>query len=272
MSSSKFSRLGGIAPWKLRDYTHRRERRLIRETFKSECHQVIQQKALANPSYGYRPLHQELQREYQAGQIQVKPGQHQIRLSMKAHGLQPKTHKKRRSLAKVTPTTVWPQGRRIQMDATQLAYTDGSKVWVYDFIDVETRICLVSKAVTALSGYQAVQALKLAIQTMKDLGLPTHNLVIQTDGGSDFTSHEFQAYANSVGQWIRSKVSQVGGMGILERMHRTFKYDYAFKHEITNLQDLQTVCDGFKSWYNQQRLHAALDYQTPYTMLTKEAA
>lgn len=106
---------------------------------------------------------------------------------------------------------------------------------------------------------------------MQNLGLPKNNLVIQTDGGSDFTSEVFQAYANSVGQWIRSKVSQVGGMGILERMHPTFKYDYAFKHEIANLQELQAVCDGFKTWYNQQRLHSALNYQTPYNMLVKEA-
>jgi putative transposase len=164
---------------------------------------------------------------------------------------------------------------------TQLAYSDGTKVWVYDLIDVETRICLVSQAVTALSGHRAVHALKQAIQTMKDLGLPTHNLVIQTDGGSDYTSDVFQACANSLGQWIRSKVSQIGGMdgactrtqmGILERMHRTFKYDYAFKHEITSLQELQAVCDGFKLWYNQQRLHSALGYKTPYNMLTKEAA
>jgi putative transposase len=158
------------------------------------------------------------------------------------------------------------------MDASQVAYADGSKVWVYDLIDVDTRICLLSQAVTALSGHQAAQALKQAIQAMKDLGLPTHNLVIQTDGGSDFTSDIFQNHANSVGQWIRSKVSQVGGMGILERMHRTFKYDYLFQHEITNLQELQPLCNGFQTWYNQQRLHAALGYQTPYNMLTKEAA
>lgn len=272
MSSSRFSRLVGIAPWKLRDYARRKERRMIRETFKCESQKAIEHTAITNPSYGYRPLHQELQRQYQTGQIRVLPGQHQVRISMKEQGLQPKAHKKHRSVAKVTPTILWPQGRRIQMDATQLAYADGSKVWVYDLIDVETRICLVSQAVTALSGYQAVQALKQAIQTMQALGLPTHNLVIQTDGGSDYTSDVFQACANSVGQWIRSKVSQVGGMGIIERMHRTFKYDFAFKHEIANLQELQAVCDGFKAWYNQQRLHAALDYKTPYAMLVKEAA
>lgn len=272
MSSSKFSRLVGIAPWKLRDYSRGKERRLIRQTFKSECQNVIEQTSMANPSYGYRPVYQELQQQYQKGQISVLPGQQQVRICRKEQGLQAKPHRKRRPTTKVTPSILWPSGRRIQMDATQVAYADGNKVWVYDLIDVDTRICLLSQAVTALSGHQAAQALKQAIQAMKDLGLPTHNLVIQTDGGSDFTSDIFQNHANSVGQWIRSKVSQVGGMGILERMHRTFKYDYLFQHEITNLQELQPLCNGFQTWYNQQRLHAALGYQTPYNMLTKEAA
>ena len=51
-------------------------------------------------------------------------------------------------------------------------------------------------------------------------------LVIQSDGGSDFTSAWFQTCCSQLGQWIRCRVNQVGGMGILERLKRTFKYQY----------------------------------------------
>jgi len=71
--------------------------------------------------------------------------------------------------------------------------------------------------------HKAKQTLEETICTLRRQGV-TQNLVIQSDGGSDFTSNIFQTTCSSLGQWIRAKVNQKGGMGILERLNRTFKF------------------------------------------------
>jgi len=67
-------------------------------------------------------------------------------------------------------------------------------------------------AATLLEGHQRLSA----------LGLTAPRLV-QSDGGSDFASSHFQQVGQDIGQWIRCRVAQVGGMGILERLNRTLQ-------------------------------------------------
>ena len=82
-----------------------------------------------------------------------------------------------------------------------------------------------------------------------------------------FTPELFQGYCSTVGQWIRCRVNQKGGMGILERLNRTFKYNWLFRHDYHTLTDLRALADAFRNWYNFERRHSALDYQTPWSHL-----
>jgi putative transposase len=60
-------------------------------------------------------------------------------------------------------------------------------------------------------------------------------------------------------------------MGILERLNRTFKYQFIFRHELSDFAHLQSLCQQFKSWYNEQRKHSALRYATPWEALKVQA-
>ncbi|MGL4609135.1 MAG: integrase core domain-containing protein, partial [Trueperaceae bacterium] len=189
-------------------------------------------------------------------------GREFIRETLKSLGLNPKQVKKvRRKVPGVVPVTAWPAGRRVQLDATQLSLADGSKVWVYIAIDVASRSCLLLRAVRNLWQHSASDVIAQAVASLKQLGL-CDDILIQTDGGSDFTSHVLQAMCARLGTWIRSNVSQKGGMGILERLNRTFKYPFIFRHELPDFSHLQQLCQSFKSWYNEQRKHSALGYAT----------
>ncbi|MFD2608583.1 integrase, partial [Deinococcus taklimakanensis] len=79
--------------------------------------------------------------------------------------------------------------------------------------------------VRSLSARSAVTALRGGIDELKKLGIE-EPVVVMSDGGSDFTAHEFGAACDEVGTWVRAKVSQKGGMGILERVNRTLKYEF----------------------------------------------
>ena len=73
-------------------------------------------------------------------------------------------------------------------------------------------------------------------------------------------------------RWVRCRVAQVGGMGILERLNRTFKHEFVFRHEVNTLADLQAILPAFQRWSNEQRLHSHLAYRTPATVLAQEVA
>jgi putative transposase len=92
----------------------------------------------------------------------------------------------------------------------------------------------------------------------------TAPLVIQSAGGSAFTSEYFQRCCQAIGQWVRCRVNQAGGMGIVERFNRTFKYEFVFRHEVTTVVELQELTPQFREWYNQERLHSSLGYQAPW--------
>lgn len=163
----------------------------------------------------------------------------------------------------------WPAGRRIQIDATRLALAD-SVCWVYHVLDVQSRVVLASKAVRSLSMQLAKVALDEGVAVLRSLGIHG-SVLVQSDGGSDFTGEVFQTACLKYGAWVRCKVSQKGGMGVLERLNRTYKYSFAFWHDWKSLAEVQAALPDFHRWYNRQQRHSALDYHTPWATLTSAA-
>jgi putative transposase len=117
-----------------------------------------------------------------------------------------------------------------------------------------------------LSQYSARDVLAEALTRLRQLGI-SQAIVVQSDGGSDFISGMFQSYCSTIGQWVRSKVNQKGGMGILERLNRTFKYGFLFREECRTLDELCDICRRFEHWYNRERKHSSIGFRTPWQAL-----
>lgn len=96
--------------------------------------------------------------------------------------------------------------------------------------DVKTRQCIAASAAPSLSQERATGTLLEGHRRLSALGLPGLRRV-QSDAGSDFTSGHFQQVCQDIGQWVRCRVAQPGGMGILERLNRTFKHEFIFRHD-----------------------------------------
>ena len=148
---------------------------------------------------------------------------------------------------------------------------DDGVAWVYWVEDVKTRQCVAASAAATWSQERAAATWLEGHQRLSALGLTAPRLV-QSDGGSDFTSSHFQQVCQDIGQWIRCRVAQVGGMGILERLNRTFKHEFAFRQEVNMLADLKALLPAFQRWYNEQRLHSSVGYRTPTSVLAHEVA
>jgi putative transposase len=253
VSLRAFAKAAGIAYWQLRDYFKRAKETT---TLKAQ----IKRLALKHPTYGYRCLHQEVVKKG------LSVGVHKVRKTLVELDLTVKAKRKPRvKLAEPTPAAKLPKGRRVQMDATQVIYGQ-EKAWFYLVQDIPSRSCLSIKPVKHLCKLAAATTLKEAEQQLRKQGI-TAPLVIQTDAGSDFTSEHFQQTCQELGSWHRSSIKQTEGMAILERLNKTFKYDFYFRQECDAFEQLQPLSKTFKHWYNHDRIHSALGYETPWQKL-----
>ena len=266
VSLNSFSRDIGMSYWKLRDARLNAQREKAREQRHALHREWVRDLALANPTYGYRRIHHDLVLLHG----QAVPGRHEVRNILRELGLIPSQPRKtRRPAPSVTAATLWPEGRRVQIDATRFSFQDGVS-WVYVVLDVESRAVLHLEVVRNLSASSAVVALHSGVAVLRDLGIAA-KIVVMSDGGSDFTSQAFQQACLEVGCWVRAKVSQRGGMGILERVNRTLKYEWVFRYEVGSIGELRAQCTEFQDWYNHRRRHSVLGYAYPWDKLLASA-
>jgi putative transposase len=264
LSLNQLSKLTGIPVWK---YRHA-QNSLSRENAKTDRLEqekvLVKNMALEKPTLGYRLLHKEIVLEGNTIAIE------KVRLILKDLGLATSKRKKpARDIAKVTPVTEWGSGRRIQIDATQVQI-NSERYWVYIVIDVDSRYCLAALPVKTLSKEDALRALEIGLKQLETFS-SKEPILLQSDGGSDFTSQHMQDGVKQHGTWVRAKVNQKGGMGILERLNRTFKYEHFFRLEVSSMKGLRECCALFLEWYNTKRRHTSIGYVTPQEKLEQLA-
>lgn len=91
---------------------------------------------------------------------------------------------------------------------------------------------------------------------------------IISDHGSQFISKEFNSYIRSVG--LTHTLISVGypqSNGKLERFFGTVKRECIRKQSFLSIEDARKIIDRFIEYYNNRRLHSALDYVAPLDIL-----
>lgn len=88
--------------------------------------------------------------------------------------------------------------------------------------------------------------------------------IFNTDQGSQFTSNDF------TGRLLDNNIKiSMDGRGraldnvFVERLWRSVKYELIYLNEYQTVPQLRTALDHYFVFYNTQRFHQALDYQTP---------
>jgi hypothetical protein len=91
---------------------------------------------------------------------------------------------------------------------------------------------------------------------------------IITDNGPQFISKDFKQFIRVSGMThVRTSPYYPQSNGKLERYHRTIKEDCIRPGTPLTLKDAQRIIKGFVEKYNNERLHSALQYVTPYDKL-----
>ena len=88
--------------------------------------------------------------------------------------------------------------------------------------------------------------------------------ISNTDQGSQFTSEDYLGRLENAGVQI-----SMDGRGrfldniFVERLWRTVKYENIFIHDYGTVAEAKSGLGKFFPFYNNERLHQSLDYQTP---------
>ena len=145
---------------------------------------------------------------------------------------------------------------------TDLRYTKvgGRNYYLLSFIDVYSRYIVHHELLTRMDGLTVATEAQAAIETLPEgVARPT----IQSDHGSCFIAHEYASTLREAGvgrTLIRPHTPTDNG--IIERFHRTFGEHYE-AYDPEDLAEAREVIGRIIAHYNNERLHAALNYLPP---------
>ena len=199
-----------------------------------------------------------------AGRLDKTPSRVTIWRILKRQGLIiPEPHKRPKAsfirFEAELPNELW------QTDATEWHLADSSKVEILNLIDDHSRLCLASVAVRTV---KAADALHTFYSALEEFGPPARFL---SDNAAVFSGKSrrgrvaLESELDRLGiECVHSTPYHPQTCGKVERFHQTLKLFLARQAAAESIPHLQLQLDAFRTIYNQQRPHRALDGRTPF--------
>lgn len=154
-------------------------------------------------------------------------------------------------------------------DITYIAAEEG---WLYlaIVIDLFTRKIVGHSMNESMPCELVINALDMGL---KRQGLVTvKDLVTHTDQGSQYAAFDYIEKLNAHG--ITPSMSRSGNCydnAFVESFFRTLKVELVHREKFKNRSEAkQKIFEFIEVWYNRQRLHSSLDYQTPEQCESKQ--
>jgi putative transposase len=227
---------------------------------------LLKKQYLSTPFYGYRKITVWL--EKQGFEVNEK----RVRRLMKKVNWQtiyraPRTtiavkeHKKYPYLLKGLVIT-----RKNQVWATDITYIPMSKGFMYlcAIIDLHTRYVLSWSVSNTMTADWCAGVLQ---EAMDKHGKPE---IFNTDQGSQYTSqaHTSLLLKNGIKISMDGKGRAIDNI-FIERLWRTVKYENVYLQAYGTTLDLYSGLKNYFEFYNNERFHQSLDYETPSEMYNK---
>jgi len=224
-----------------------------------ELMRCIDEQYLKTPFYGWPRMTAQLRR------IGYEVNHKRIQRLMQLMGLQA-IHPKRRTTIADSGHRIYPyllRGRKIvrpnQVWSTDITYVPMTQGFMYltAIIDWFSRYVLTWQLSNTLDGHFCQTALQQALT----LGRPE---IFNTDQGAQFTAQAFTSILTSADIRI-----SMDGRGraldniFIERFWRSIKYEDIYLKEYSTVPALMSGLGEYFTFYNQERLHQSLGYQTP---------
>lgn len=146
-----------------------------------------------------------------------------------------------------------------QVWSTDITYIPMQKGFMYltAVIDWYSRYVLSWRLSNSLDGIFCIDALKEALISVKPE-------IFNTDQGVQFTSEKFTSILkeSSIRISMDSRGRAIDNV-FVERLWRTIKYEYVYLYSQPDVKQLYEGLKDYIDFYNNRRLHQALNYRTP---------
>ncbi len=191
-----------------------------------------------------------------------------VRLIMKDLGLsRPKFwHRTRRpkrveKMQPQRPNTAW------QIDMTSFPLSDLTPLFLVTVIDCCTREIVgytLDRRCRAGEWTAAVRTALESRELMDKATCKTLGLVLRSDNGSQPCSKKFVEFLGSCG--VRGQYTGYDAPddnAYVERVIRTIKEEEVWPNLWDTLSEARAAIEAYVKYYNEERIHSALDYRTP---------
>jgi len=157
-----------------------------------------------------------------------------------------------------------------QVWETDITYIPMKKGFMYMMavIDVKSRYILNWSISNTMDAAWCTQVLK---ETIQRNGVPE---IFNTDQGSQFTSHEFLEVLKGHDQVQISMDGKGRALDniFIERFWRSLKYEHVYLCPAADGIELYNGISKYIKFYNQERRHQSIDFQTPQESYAQKAA
>jgi putative transposase len=137
-------------------------------------------------------------------------------------------------------------------------------VYLVAIMDWYSRFVMAWEISTTLDTVFCLIALEQSLEFSKPV-------IFNTDQGSQFTSLEFTGRLEQAGiQVSMDSRGRVFDNIFIERLWRSVKYEEVYLHQYQTVSEARALLTKYFLFYNMERLHESLAYQTPYQVYVKE--
>ena len=158
--------------------------------------------------------------------------------------------------------------RTNQVWSSDITYVPMPQGWMYLTVvmDWQSRYVLSWRLSNTLDGLFCLEALEEALAS----GRPE---IFNTDQGVQYTAEAFTGRLEAAGVRV-----SMDGRGrwmdnvFVERLWRTVKHEYLYLEDHVSPRALESGLASYFPFYNQERIHASLDYRTPIAVYLEAAA
>lgn len=223
----------------------------------------VEEACLRFEACGYRRVAAQLRREG------LDVGRKAVRASMRRLGLLARTRPRRKrttvpvpvdaaNLLAAEPATA-PR-RVLAVDASWIPLGEGRGLYLAAVLDLFTRQALGLALGTRLDTRLTLAALAKALAR----GMPEAGWIHHSDRGSTYASEEYRRCVAAVEG--RSSFTKPGGPqqnGAMESFFKTLKAEETSRNEYASPADAVRAVERFVDFYNKERLHSSLGYESP---------
>lgn len=153
-------------------------------------------------------------------------------------------------------------GALLELDTIHIIAPDGSRIYIYTIIDLYSRWAY-AEVVETIGVHQSAGFTRRAKKAA-----PFPFSMIQTDHGSEFSTRFTHRLAQQGMLHRHSRVRQKDDQAHIERFNRTIQEE-CLDRVAHSVSSFKSVLPAYLHWYNSERSHMGINYQTPLDLVPR---